>query len=407
MKKVALNVSWFALVLGVLGMAVTRGSAQDVQKIQDMVKRPVFQDALDALQKVQEQFAPDPKMAIFEVKAQRQGMTVVLQGNVITTTARDAALAAVKATGWDVSDQIKVLPEADLGERTWGIAARSVVNMRTRPFAEYPREMSTQAFMGSVLRMWKMQTNGQNNGQPNWFFVQTPDDYLGWTDGSSFAPCTKEQAEAWMSSPLLIVTALEDKIVRQPATNAPAVSDVVQCDLVKGVGTEGDWFKVEMPDGTSGYLAKTAAADYATWRAARRLTAENIERTARTYLGRPYVWGGISWRGMDCSGFNKLVFYINGMDLNRDAFEQCRQGVEVPLTDDLKYLKKGDLLFFGRADGGTSPERISHTAIYLQDKLFIQAEGTVHISSLEPDSPLADWRHLYSLLHARRLLPEP
>ena len=99
------------------------------------------------------------------------------------------------------------------------------------------------------------------------------------------------------------------------------------------------------------------------------------------------------------------MYYINGMDLNRDASEQCRMGVEVPLDNDLKYLKKGDLLFFGRAASGTSHERITHTAIYLQDKLFIQSFGTVHISSLDPASPLADRPHLRTLLHARRLLP--
>ena len=124
-------------------------------------------------------------------------------------------------------------------------------------------------------------------------------------------------------------------------------------------------------------------------------------------MGRPYFWGCNSVRGLDCSGFTKLVFFLNGLELNRDAAQQCRQGVEVPLDDDLKNLKKGDLLFFGRADRHTGAEKITHVGIYLQDKRFIQASVMVHISSLDPSSPMSDRRRIRSLLHARRVLPNP
>ncbi len=407
MKTVAWNAACLALAIASVNLLAPRCAAQKTQDARDLANATGFQAALDALRRVQEKFAPDTKMAIFQVNARQDGNTVILQGDVDSPTAKEAALAAVQAAGCDVTDRITVLPEAVLGGRVWGLATRSLVNLRVRPFAENSRDMATQAFMGTVLRLWKMQTNAPPNGRPNWYLVQTADDYLSWSDGGSFTPCTKEQAEAWKAAPLLIVTVLEAQIVQEPSTNTPPVSDVVQCDLVKRVATEGDWFKVELPDGRPGWLPKTAAVDYAAWLAQRHLTAENIERTARLYLGLPYLWGGISWRGLDCSGFTRLVYYINGMDLNRDAGEQCRQGVEVLLDGDLKSLKKGDLLFFGRAAGGTGPERITHTAIYLQDKLFIQSFGTVHISSLDPASPLADRPHLRSLLHARRLLPEP
>jgi cell wall-associated NlpC family hydrolase len=406
MKILAQNAAWLAMALGFFVSPAVRCQAQSNESTQTFVKTTNFQTALDALQRVQDKFAPDTKMAIFEVRARQDGNTVVLQGDVGSADAKQAALAAVKVAGFDVSDRIAVLPEADLGDRVWGLANKSVVNMRVRPFAQGSREMATQAFMGNAFRVWKTQTNLVSNGQPNWYFVQTADDYLSWIDGGSFVACTKEQAEAWAAAPLLIVTVFEGRIVKDPSTNAPQVSDVVQCDLVKRIGADGEWFKVELPDGRTGYLPKASAADYRTWLADRHLTAENIERTARTYLGQPYVWGGMSWRGMDCSGFTRMAYFINGMDLNRDAFEQCRQGVEVPLDNDFKSLKKGDLLFFGRASNGSSPERITHVAIYLQDKLFIQDSETVHVSSLDPASPLADWRHLSTLLHARRLLPE-
>jgi hypothetical protein len=378
-----------ALVLGCLTALAACCAAQNTVKTAD------YQAALDALERVKNQFAPDSHLAIFEVKARQDGNTVVLQGEVDNPDARNAALAAVKAAGFSVSDQMDVLPEEDLGGRVWGIAALSVVNLREKPGNS--SEMGTQAFMGNVLRVWKTQSN--------WFRVQTPDRYLGWTEGGAFTPCTRAEAEAWQAAPLLIVTALEERLLQQPFADAAQVSDVVQCDLVKRTGMEGEWFKVALPDGREGYLPKSAAADFTQWQKERRPTPENIERTAKSFMGRPYFWGCNSVRGMDCSGFTKLVYYLNGIELSRNASEQCRQGVEVPLDDGLKNLKLGDLLFFGRPDRRTGGERITHVGIYLQDKLFIQSSVLVHVSSLDPESPLADRRRIRSLLHARRVLP--
>jgi cell wall-associated NlpC family hydrolase len=101
-----------------------------------------------------------------------------------------------------------------------------------------------------------------------------------------------------------------------------------------------------------------------------------------------------------------MVFFLNGIELNRNASEQCRQGVEVALDADLKNLKKGDLLFFGRRATRRGPERIGHAGIYLGDKLFIHSSESVHLSSLDPASPLRDEPRIRLLLHARRLLPD-
>lgn len=109
---------------------------------------------------------------------------------------------------------------------------------------------------------------------------------------------------------------------------------------------------------------------------------------------------------MDCSGFTKLVFFLNGIELNRNASQQALQGRDVPLDADLSYLRKGDLLFFGGDRRGRS-ERVSHVAIYLGGKSFIQSSEMVRISSLDPQSPIRDELRIRTLLHARRILPEP
>jgi gamma-D-glutamyl-L-lysine dipeptidyl-peptidase len=200
---------------------------------------------------------------------------------------------------------------------------------------------------------------------------------------------------------------MEDCILERPEPGAQPVSDVVLCNLVRKTGEEGEWYKVELPDQRTGYLPKTSAQDYASWKQARRPTAENIERTARRFMGRPYFWGARSPKGVDCSGFTGLVFYVNGIDLLRDSSQQAKQGTEVPLDGDLSHLRKGDLLFFGPRARRGKPERVVHAGIYLGDKLFIHSSERVHISSLDPQSPLRDENRIRTLLHARRILPNP
>ena len=382
-----------ALIVGCLIVLAGCASPKSMNSGLDQVPASVAA----TLKSVQAKFAPDSHLAVFEVKAEIDGKTITLTGEVDSPAAKQAALEAIQATGFTVNYNIVVLPSAKLGDRVWGIANLSLVNIREKPGNS--AEMGTQAFMGNILRVWKMQTN--------WFLVQTADRYLGWTEGGAFTACTESEAEAWQAGPLLIVTALESRILEQPAENASPVSDVVQCDLVKPVSVEGDWFKVALPDGRIGYLPRNAAADYAQWQKERKPTAENIERTAKSFMGRPYFWGCNSARGLDCSGFTKLVFYLNGIELNRNAAQQCLQGTEVALDEDYAKLKKGDLLFFGRADRVTGAEKITHVGIYLEDKRFIEASIMVHVSSLDPDVPSSNRRRIRSLLHARRVLPNP
>ncbi len=262
--------------------------------------------------------------------------------------------------------------------------------------------MGTQVLMGDVVRVWKPSTNAAFA----WYLTQSRDGYLSWLQKGTFVRCSREDVDAWNQGPLLIVTACEDCILEQPQPDAQPVSDVVICDLVRKTGEEGGWYKVELPDKRTGFLPKKSAEDFAAWKQARRPTPENIERTARRFIGRPYLWGGNSPKGFDCSGFTRTVFYLNGIDLQRDSSEQALQGVAVPLDDDLSHLKKGDLLFFGRRSRRDGREKVVHVGIYLGNKLFIHSSEMVHLSSLDPQSPLRDEHRIRSLLRARRVLPE-
>jgi cell wall-associated NlpC family hydrolase len=351
-----------------------------------------------AIESVKEKYVPDSHLAIFNVGLQSRGRVLVLTGEVDRAEAKTEAVRAVEATGVRAVDEIRVLPSERLGDKIFGISCLSVANARELP--DHKAELGTQVLMGETVRVWKQSTNVNFP----WLLVQAPDGYLSWVERGSIVRCTRAQVDAWDRGPLLVVKVFEDCIREQPQPDAQPVSDVVMCDRVKKVGEEGDWYRVELPDGRSGYLPRKAATDYKAWKQARKATPENIERTARSFVGRPYLWGGYSSKGFDCSGFTEQVFYINGIDLVHSAAAQARLGVPVPVDDELSQLKKGDLLFFGRRSRGGRPERITHVAIYLGNKLFIQSAQRVRISSLDPDSPASEEYRIRSLIAARRVL---
>lgn len=284
----------------------------------------------------------------------------------------------------------------DVGADAWGLACVSVANARERP--SHKSELATQILMGGVVRVW------QQAGR--WFNVEADDGYHAWLETESFFPGTKTDIESWTASPLLIVTALEDCVREQPRPEALPVSDVVLGCRLKKIAAAGDWFQVELPDHRTGFLPKESATDFARWEETRRATPDEIERTAKLFLGRPYLWGANSPRGLDCSGLTKLVFFLNGIQLKRNASQQATQGVDVPLDTGLSRLRKGDLIFFGHRARGRQPERITHVGIYLGDKLFIHSSQRVRINSLDSKSPLRDLERIKRLLKAKRILPE-
>jgi cell wall-associated NlpC family hydrolase len=346
-----------------------------------------------ALEQLKWKYAPDAHMAIFAVGLEQRGSTLVLTGEVDRAEAAAEAAQTVEKVRLTAANRITVLPSEELGGRVWGISCLSVASGREEP--EHKAEMGTQVLMGHVVRIWK--------GGRRWSRVQSMDGYLSWVEKDTIVRCTEKEMIAWTNSNLAIVTAVEGRIVEQPETDARPVSDVVIGDLVKPTGRKGDWMGVQLPDGRMGFLPANAVQDYAEWKQARKPTSENIESTARMFLGRPYLWGGSSPKGLDCSGFAQLVFFLNGVPLQRNASEQARQGKEVAIDPDLSQARKGDLLFFGFRRGDEA-ERVTHVGIYLGDQQFIQSSQWVQVSSLRPKSPEPDGYHFRRLIRVRRVV---
>ena len=102
---------------------------------------------------------------------------------------------------------------------------------------------------------------------------------------------------------------------------------------------------------------------------------ESIALTAQEFLNVPYLWGGKSFFGVDCSGFTQLVFKIHNVKLPRDAYQQAETGEALTFVEE---AQPGDLAFFENSEG-----RIIHVGIMLQDQKIIHASGKVRIDTLD------------------------
>ena len=103
--------------------------------------------------------------------------------------------------------------------------------------------------------------------------------------------------------------------------------------------------------------------------------SNNLIESALKFLGAPYLWGGKSIWGVDCSGFVQVVFQIQGIDLSRDAYQQAELGETIEFND---MILPGDLAFFSKGD-----DKISHVGICLNKEQIIHASGKVRIDKLD------------------------
>jgi len=101
----------------------------------------------------------------------------------------------------------------------------------------------------------------------------------------------------------------------------------------------------------------------------------NLLETAFDYLNAPYLWGGKTPFGIDCSGFTQMVYKLNGYKLLRDASQQATQGIALSFIEE---SEPGDLAFFDNEEG-----KIVHVGIIMEDNYIIHAHGKVRIDRLD------------------------
>jgi len=344
-----------------------------------------------AIDAVRQQFAPDKRVAIFQITADSTGR---LTGKTNLPAAKEALLTTLEQRGLRPQDAIEVLPAAALGEETYAVVNVSVANLRSAP--RDAAELATQALLGMPLRIW--------DKDRGWYLAQTPDQYISWVDFGGIQRLKKADFDRWESAEKIIYTQPFGFCYAAPDAAAQPVSDLVAGNLLVLEKAKKRFFRVRYPDGRVGYVSRNEARLYTEWQKMARPTEENLVSTAKRLMGIPYLWGGTSVKGMDCSGFTKTVYFLNGQTIARDASQQVHEGEPVPTPNKtFDHLRPGDLLFFGEPAANGKPERVVHVGMWIGNQEFIHASGKIRVSSLNPAAPNFDDYELRRFLRARRV----
>lgn len=258
------------------------------------------------------------------------------------------------------------------------VVARNVCAMRAAP--DGSAEQVSQAIFGEMVRI--LDTEGP------YARIQTPDAYEGWmlerclcTPGSGGIYPEPSRAAA--------VACLFAPVFREPSDAAERVTLLTLGSLVEVTEREAapGYSAVKLPDGTAAYLAASALMEPP-------VPPKDLEgslvQAALGLIGVPYLWGGRTPFGMDCSGFVQRVYWLCGHTIPRDAHEQAAfAGFE---EADASDARAGDLIFFGR---GHTMDRsgITHVGMCLGDGRFIHSAGSFGVIVTSMDDP--EYRAIY------------
>ncbi len=232
----------------------------------------------------------------------------------------------------------------------YGICPLSIVPVRRE--AEDSSEMVTQLLFGEAFKIIRE--------TKKWLHVQLAyDQYEGWIDRKQFLEVSEELFKTISVAQSTITTDLVDVVINARTNRmTPIVMGSTLPYFDDGdFKLAEDFFKYEGAV-TKGVLPK-----------------EQLAENAYMYLHAPYLWGGRSPFGIDCSGFTQMVYKMNGVRLRRDASQQATQGEVLSFIEE---TEPGDLAFFDNNEG-----TITHVGIILEDNHIIHASGQVRIDKLD------------------------
>lgn len=340
-------------------------------------------------------YAPDKRVALFDINYLTNEKFITLQGLTTVPEAHRALLKGLSRLNYKVTDEIKELPDREtLGDKTWGIVRVSVCNLRAE--GDYDAGQSSQGILGMPVRILR---------RDGWLQIQTPDRYLSWVEPSSIWRVTKAELDAWNQAKQIVVTSIFGFVYSKPDEKSQTVSDVVASDRFKWLGTTGKFYQVEYPDGRRGYISQSISMPLDKWRAGLKQDAASIIATGKKLMGIPYMWGGTSTKGVDCSGFIRTTLMMHDIVIPRDASQQAYKGQHLDIAPDFSNLQPGDLLFFGTRATAERKEQVHHVGMYIGNRHFIHSIGWVHISSFNPKDDDYDDYDLNRLLFAARIIP--
>lgn len=250
-----------------------------------------------------------------------------------------------------------------------GICLLSVIPVREKPSDK--SQMVSQLLFGETVKII--------DSLKNWLLIQSDGNrYEGWVDaiqirliGEEVYKNLEKDRPVFLANPYLRANHGEDVVLLSLGSRLPFYGK-------NEFKVDGISFRFETtPETFQGKKSK-----------------EELVALAKKYLGIPYLWGGRSYFGLDCSGFTEVVFRICGYQLPRDSSDQAQEGKTIGFIDE---AKAGDLAFFDNEE-----EQIVHVGILLDNSRIIHASGCVRIDSIDHEGIFNETQQKYT--HKLRII---
>lgn len=338
------------------------------------------------VEEVRLQFAPDARTAIYEVDVVVEHGRIRLRGATSEPAAAEELqrrISGFQATEAVIYEVVR-LPAEDRRDDDHAIVRSATAPLLAGPVISEAH--LSQLVLGDrvlILREYR-----------RWYQCRVPDGYIGWIHRGYLTRMTELEARTWeLGTDAPLHVSLGARIVDDYGAVLMRLPWGARVGIVDSVAV--------LPDGLRG-RPEGDLVPAERMRLRFPLEGRAIVESALLWTGAPYVWGGITQAGVDCSGLVQAVFRAHGRQLPRDSDLQAREGTEVYASADFRELMPGDLLFFAEKDS-----RISHVAISMGGSMIVHSSlnnAGVRTNDLLGADPFE--RELRALLrNVRRVIP--
>jgi cell wall-associated NlpC family hydrolase len=341
------------------------------------VSPELLAQAAATLEDVRSRWVPDPRTAVWEVELEVDETGLALRGETSELMAVKEVWVRLAGLGIEARDRVALLPDGD---------GPSVARVRVpvAPMLAAPRVSEaqvSQVVLGHPLVV--LRRHGR------WLQCRSLDTYIGWVHCGYLAEPPEDDAggeEAWSLG-----------------AEVRDAQGGLQARLPWGarvtLGVDG---RVRLPSGEAGTVALGELV--AGGRRAERFprAGDAVVASALRWIGVPYLWGGVTHGGVDCSGLVQATLGMHGVALPRDSDQQALVGEAVDPGEDFERLRAGDLLFFAE-----ERRHVTHVALSLGGSRIVHASlGNALVACNDLCGELAYERELRTLfVVARRVLP--